>query len=313
MSAVLTESIEPFEQWMAAWLAHFEQYANDRLPAAQQTPQRLHQAMRYAVLGSGKRVRPLLVYAAGQALNAPESALDAAALAVECVHAYSLIHDDLPCMDNDALRRGKATVHIAYDEATALLAGDALQAEAFKALAVCTLPPQQVVAMMGTLAQAASTTGMCGGQAMDLAAVGQRLTLDALERMHRMKTGALLVASVRLGAIAGGANEYTLHCLDQYAQALGLAFQVIDDILDVEGTSDALGKTAGKDAQQNKPTYVSVIGLEPAKARALALRTEALEALARLSAHNANEAVCLNHTAYTHLNALADLITARTY
>ena len=279
MNAVAAPASFDFAGWSSARLAHFETIAAAALPAADVAPTRLHQAMRYAVLDGGKRVRPLLVYAAGAALNAPAAALDAAALAVEYVHAYSLIHDDLPCMDNDVLRRGKPTVHIAFDEATAMLAGDALQAEAFKVLADAALAPVQTTALMRELAFAASTAGMCGGQALDLAAVGRPLSLAELERMHRMKTGALLVAAVRLGAIAGCSDAHVPTALERYAQALGLAFQIVDDVLDVEGTAASLGKTAGKDAAQGKPTFVSLLGLAAARERAHALRRDALAAL----------------------------------
>ncbi len=271
-----------FDEWMRSALARFERAADAQLPAADRVPTRLHQAMRYAVLDGGKRARPLLVYAAGEVSGADTAALDCAALAVEYVHAYSLIHDDLPCMDDDVLRRGKPTVHIAFDEATAMLAGDALQAEAFKVLADAPLAPAARAALMRELAHAAGTEGMCGGQAIDLAAVGQAMNAEDLERMHRMKTGALLRASVRMGALAGEASDATLAAIDAYGRALGLAFQIVDDVLDVEGSSEVLGKTAGKDARQAKPTYVSVLGLTEAKARAARLRTVALEAIAGL-------------------------------
>jgi farnesyl diphosphate synthase len=299
MNAVLQPARQSFAAWSADRLARFERAAEVELPSARLEPERLHAAMRYAALDGGKRVRPLLVYAAGEVLGAPAAALDAAALAVEYVHAYSLIHDDLPCMDNDVIRRGKPTVHIAFDEATAMLAGDALQAEAFKVLADVTLPALQVVAMMRELALAASTAGMCGGQAIDLAAVGRALSLTELERMHRMKTGALLVASVRLGAMAGTRDAQVPAALERYAQAMGLAFQIVDDVLDVEGTAGSLGKTAGKDAQQGKPTYVSVMGLDAARARTQNLRAEALAALDALEADTGR------------LRELADLIVLR--
>ncbi len=271
-----------FDAWMRSALARFERAADAQLPAADRVPTRLHQAMRYAVLDGGKRARPLLVYAAGEVSGADAAALDCAALAVEYVHAYSLIHDDLPCMDDDVLRRGKPTVHVAFDEATAMLAGDALQAEAFKVLADAPLAPAARAALMREIAHAAGTEGMCGGQAIDLAAVGQTIGAAELEQMHRMKTGALLRASVRMGALAGNTNDSTLAALDAYGHALGLAFQIVDDVLDVEGSSEVLGKTAGKDARHAKPTYVSVLGLTEAKARAARLRTEALEAIAGL-------------------------------
>jgi farnesyl diphosphate synthase len=274
----------PFETWVAARLAHFEARATAELPPASREPVRLHEAMRYATLGAGKRVRPLLVYGAGACCGAGrgDAALDSAALAVEFVHVYSLIHDDLPCMDDDVLRRGRPTVHVAFDEATAMLAGDALQAEAFRVLADAAIAAETRAALMGELAHAAGTAGMCGGQAIDLASTGRSLALAELESMHRKKTGALLLASVRMGALAAGADAATLAALDRYGRAIGLAFQIVDDVLDVEGTSEVLGKTAGKDARQNKPTYVSVLGLEAARQRAERLRHEALEALAAL-------------------------------
>lgn len=290
-----------FDDWMHSMLARFERAAELQLPAPSLVPTRLHEAMRYAVLDGGKRVRPLLVYAAGEVSGADAAALDCAALAVEYVHAYSLIHDDLPCMDDDVLRRGKPTVHVAFDEATAMLAGDALQAEAFKALADAPLPPAACAALMRELAHAAGTEGMCGGQAIDLAAVGQTMSAAELERMHRMKTGALLRASVRMGALAGRADEATLAAVDAYGRAIGLAFQIVDDVLDVEGSSDVLGKTAGKDALQAKPTYVSVLGLDEAKARAGRLRAEALDAIAGLGARA------------ERLRQLADFIVLRSH
>lgn len=290
-------------QWMAARLAAFEVAATAQLPAADRAPQRLHQAMRYAVLDGGKRVRPLLVDAAGEVVGAPEPALRAAALAVEYVHAYSLIHDDLPCMDNDVLRRGKPTVHIAFDEATAMLAGDALQAEAFQAIAEAPIEAGTRAALMAELAAAAGTRGMCGGQAIDLAAVGSSMSRAELEQMHGMKTGALLRAAVRMGALAGAADPAVLAPLDRYAHAVGLAFQVVDDVLDVEATSQDLGKTAGKDAQQGKPTYVSMLGLSAARQWAERLREDAHGALDTLPAAAAARAV--------RLRQLADFIVLR--
>jgi farnesyl diphosphate synthase len=290
-------------QWMAARLAAFEAAATAQLPAADRAPQRLHQAMRYAVLDGGKRVRPLLVDAAGEVVGAPEPALRAAALAVEYVHAYSLIHDDLPCMDNDVLRRGKPTVHIAFDEATAMLAGDALQAEAFQAIAEAPIEAGTRAALMAELAAAAGTRGMCGGQAIDLAAVGSSMSRAELEQMHGMKTGALLRAAVRMGALAGAADPAVLAPLDRYAHAVGLAFQVVDDVLDVEATSQDLGKTAGKDAQQGKPTYVSMLGLSAARQWAERLRQDAHGALDTLPAAAAARTV--------RLRQLADFIVLR--
>ncbi len=232
------------------------------MPDQPATPRRLHTAMRYAVLGDGKRIRPQLVYAAGAACGVHEAILDAPAVAVELVHAYSLVHDDLPAMDDDALRRGRATVHIAYDEATAILVGDALQALAFEVLVAADCDAELRIALIATLADASGAAGMCGGQALDLAATGSVQTLLELERMHTLKTGALIRASVRMGALCAHASDSTLQRLDAYAQALGLAFQIRDDILDVEGDSAALGKTAGKDAAQSKPTYPALLGID---------------------------------------------------
>jgi farnesyl diphosphate synthase len=267
-------------EWMDAALARFERAAEAQLPAATRRPERLHEAIRYAVLQGGKRVRPLLVYAAGELVAAPSAGLDSAALAVEYVHVYSLIHDDLPCMDDDTMRRGRPTVHVAFGEATAMLAGDALQAEAFKVLAEAPLAAEQRAALMRELALAAGTAGMCGGQAIDLAAVGTTMSLADLEQMHRMKTGALLQAAVRMGAVAGAASAGALAALDRYARAIGLAFQIVDDVLDVQSSTAELGKTAGKDAEQGKPTYVSVVGLQAATQWAERLRGEARDALA---------------------------------
>ena len=295
---------EAFEEWMRDASGRFEAAAAEMLPAADEIPQRLHQAMRYAVLGGGKHVRPLLVYAAGEVTAADGDALDRAALAVEYVHAYSLVHDDLPCMDNDILRRGRPTVHVAFDEATAMLAGDALQAEAFKVLSDGVLPASQTASLMRELAHAAGTQGMCGGQAIDLAAVGRSIALPELERMHRMKTGALLRAAVLMGALSGQAmllTESTREALARYGDAIGLAFQVVDDVLDVEATTETLGKTAGKDAAQSKPTYVSVMGLEAARALSLRLRAQALEAIVGLGPRA------------TRLRDLADLIVCRSH
>ena len=272
----------PFDHWTTECGTRFDDAAQRTLPRAEDVPSRLHEAMRYAVLDGGKRVRPLLVYAAGDVTEAEGEALDRAALAVEFVHAYSLVHDDLPCMDNDVLRRGKPTVHVKFDEATAMLAGDALQAEAFKVLADGPLPASQTAALIRKLAHASSTTGMCGGQAIDLAAVGTTPTIAELERMHRMKTGALLRAAVLMGALSGRASlltECTREALSRYGDAIGLAFQIVDDLLDVEASTAELGKTAGKDAKQDKPTYVSLLGAEAARAWSLRLRAQALQAV----------------------------------
>lgn len=244
---------------------------------------RLYQAMRYSVAGGGKRIRPLLVYAACEALHGDLDRADGAACAVELIHAYSLVHDDLPAMDDDDLRRGQPTTHIAFDEACAILAGDGLQAMAFEALADPRRNPRDAnlrLSMVLSLARAAGPAGMVGGQAIDLGSVGQQLDQAALEMMHRHKTGALIEASVQLGALASAqADDAALRSLQQYARAIGLAFQVQDDILDVESDTATLGKTQGKDEANHKPTYPALLGLEAAKAYALELRDQALHAL----------------------------------
>jgi len=273
---------QEFQAWMKAVQAGAESALDRFLPPAEQVPAKLHEAMRYTVLGGGKRVRPLLVHASGALFGADADALARAASAVEMIHAYSLVHDDMPCMDDDDLRRGKPTVHVAYDEATALLVGDALQAQAFEVLAgTTTVPAARVVTMLRLLAEAAGSAGMCGGQAIDLDSVGISLTLEQLERMHQLKTGAMLRVSVLLGALAGrDLAPHELEALAAYSRAIGLAFQVVDDVLDATEDSATLGKTAGKDAAANKPTYVSILGLEPSKALAEQLRQQAHDALA---------------------------------
>ncbi|MFZ5958068.1 (2E,6E)-farnesyl diphosphate synthase [Pseudomonas knackmussii] len=244
---------------------------------------RIYQAMRYSVVNGGKRVRPLLAYAACEALGGDIAHADGAACAVELIHAYSLVHDDLPAMDDDDLRRGQPTTHIAFDEACAILAGDGLQALAFEVLGDAVRNPQDVdtrLAMVTALARAAGSAGMVGGQAIDLESVGRKIDQAALENMHRHKTGALIEASVRLGALASGNADTTrLDALSRYAKAIGLAFQVQDDILDVESDTATLGKTQGKDEANDKPTYPALLGLDAAKAYALGLRDQALAAL----------------------------------
>jgi len=274
---------QDFNDWMKRVQSQMEDALTTYLPAMAELPVRLHEAMRYAVLDGGKRVRPLLVHAAGDLFDADPVMLSRAAAAVEMIHAYSLVHDDMPCMDDDELRRGKPTVHVKYDEATALLVGDALQSQAFLVLSdgECNVAPSQRLAMVRELAHASGSLGMCGGQAIDLESVGLKLALDALEQMHRMKTGALLRVSVLLGALAGKELSMAeVDALNAYAKAIGLAFQVVDDVLDATADSATLGKTAGKDAADNKPTYVSILGLEESKALAEQLRREAHEALA---------------------------------
>jgi farnesyl diphosphate synthase len=245
-------------------------------------PAGLGEAMRYAVLDGGKRLRPLLVLAASEAVDGnPEAALRAAC-AVELIHAYSLVHDDMPCMDNDVLRRGKPTVHVKYGQAQALLAGDALQALAFELLAPddASVPAAVQADLCRLLARSAGHAGMAGGQAIDLAHVGRSMTEAQLREMHRRKTGALLRASVLMGAACGVADATALSALATYGEAIGLAFQVVDDILDVTADSATLGKTAGKDAEQDKPTYVALLGLERSAAFAQELLAQALAALA---------------------------------
>ncbi|WP_460804001.1 (2E,6E)-farnesyl diphosphate synthase [Microbulbifer agarilyticus] len=265
-------------------------------------------AMQYAALGPGKRLRPALVYASALALGGEACAANchAAAAALECIHAYSLVHDDLPAMDDDALRRGRPTCHIQFDEATAILAGDALQCQAFELLAAAPLAADLKVQLIAELAQASGARGMVAGQAIDLAAVDQSLTLEQLKHMHRLKTGALITASARTGALIGGADEAQLMAITRYAEAIGLAFQVQDDILDVTANTETLGKTQGADAARNKPTYVSLLGLEGAKAKAKELHREAHEALQELSP----QAGSLN---FSVLQQLADYIVNRDY
>lgn len=267
---------------LAGWQARIEDALRRVLPTADTEPARLHAAMRHAALNGGKRIRPLLVYATGHALGASDEALDDAALAVELIHCYSLVHDDLPAMDDDDLRRGQPTVHIAFDEATAILAGDALQSLAFERLTDAPLPNKAKVAILRELAIASGHAGMCGGQALDIDATGQRVNLDQLERLHAMKTGALLRAAVRLGALAGGADDTHRHMLDTYADALGLAFQVKDDLLDIESDSATLGKTAGKDIAQDKATFPALIGVDASRARLQQLADTMQSSLARL-------------------------------
>ena len=280
-TATTPTTAHDFSAWTRDVQGDVEHALDAFLPPASAVPHKLHEAMRYTTLGGGKRVRPLLAYAAGALFGADAGALARVAAAVEMIHVYSLVHDDMPCMDNDALRRGKPTVHVAYDEATALLVGDTLQAQAFEVLAAADLAPARLVTMLRLLAQAAGSAGMCGGQAIDLDSVGLALNRAELERMHQLKTGAMLRVSVVLGALAGrdlSADE--LQALERYSAAVGLAFQVVDDVLDATADSATLGKTAGKDAADNKPTYVSILGLEPSRALAEQLRREAHDALA---------------------------------
>ena len=277
----MTAADTAFRDWTAHCLNQVEAALSEWVPAS--APAGLGEAMRYAVLDGGKRLRPLLTLAAARAV-AGAGELPAAlrsACAVELIHAYSLVHDDMPCMDNDVLRRGKPTVHVAYGEAQALLAGDALQALAFELLTPDdgSVAPAVQARLCAALARAAGHHGMAGGQAIDLAHVGLAMTEAALRDMHRRKTGAMLEVSVHMGALSAGADAPTLACLQRYAQAIGLAFQVVDDILDVTADSATLGKTAGKDQANDKPTFVSLLGLAGAQAQAQALLQDALAAL----------------------------------
>jgi farnesyl diphosphate synthase len=279
----------PFTEWMRLVQARTESALDRILPAADIVPTRLHEAMRYAVLGGGKRVRALLVHAGGELVAAAPARLDAGASAVELIHAYSLVHDDMPCMDNDVLRRGKPTVHVEYDEATALLVGDALQTLAFQALAEQagdTAGGQ--IELIRLLANASGSRGMAGGQAIDIAAVGQHMSREALEFMHVHKTGALIRAAVLIGVRSGASLDAdALDRVDRYARRVGLLFQVVDDILDAEADTATLGKTAGKDAEHDKPTYVSLLGLAEARRFAEDLLAEAHAALAPLNQSSA--------------------------
>lgn len=272
----------PFPDWMRAVQAQVEAALSAALPPAEAIPARLHQAMRYVTLGGGKRVRPLLAFAAGELSGATAERLQTAACAVEMIHVYSLVHDDLPCMDDDTLRRGRPTCHVEFDEPTALLVGDSLQSLAFDLLARdAGGNAAQQLELVRLLAHASGSCGMAGGQAIDLASVGQALTQPELELMHALKTGALIRAAVLLGALSGSPLDAAQRdALDRFAKRVGLLFQVVDDILDCTASTATLGKTAGKDAASDKPTYVSLLGLERAREFAADLRAQALAALA---------------------------------
>jgi farnesyl diphosphate synthase len=276
----------PFAARIAGCKARIEQVLEEALALPDPGTERLREAMRYSVLGAGKRLRPTLVYLTGESLGAPLERLDAPAAAVELIHVYSLVHDDLPAMDDDDLRRGRPTCHRAYDEATAILVGDALQSLAFAVLANEPMhgsSAQTRLEMIRVLARATGNGGMAGGQAVDLAAVGQTLTVSAIENMHRRKTGALIQGSVLLGALAAGVNGGAeLAGLERFGAEVGLAFQIQDDILDVEGDPALLGKSTGADAAHRKPTYPSTVGLPDARTRAKQLRDSAIAALAPL-------------------------------
>ena len=292
-----------FQAWIGAHQQRFEEVLRQLLPSADVAPQRLHSAMRYCVLDGGKRVRPLLAFAAGELAGAEVARVNYAAAAVELIHAYSLVHDDMPCMDDDVLRRGKATCHVEYDEATALLVGDALQSLAFQLLSESCLSDDAAkqLQMVKLLATASGSRGMAGGQAIDLASVGKQLSVPELEQMHIHKTGALIRAAILLGAYCGNLNQAQLDKLDRYGKCIGLAFQVVDDVLDSEADTATLGKTAGKDADNDKPTYVTLLGVAAAKKMAAELHEEALQSLSEFGG-NARR-----------LSELADFIVMRKF
>lgn len=278
-AGMIDNSMSDFLIWAKIKQERIEAVLNEVLPSENQAPHTLHSAMRYSALGGGKRIRALLCYAAAELCTTDITIADAAASAVELIHAYSLVHDDMPCMDNDDLRRGKPSCHKQYDDATALLVGDALQSLAFDVLStpqLCTNTNQQI-SMLNILAKAAGSGGMAGGQAIDLSAIGKALTQHELETMHQLKTGALIQAAALLGASSGSLEQ--ISAVHTYAENIGLAFQVIDDILDTEADTTTLGKTAGKDADSNKPTYVTILGLDVAKDLANQLHKTAVSAL----------------------------------
>lgn len=292
-----------FSGWQSRARAQTELILERVLPSASKQPESLHQAMRYAVLDGGKRLRPLLVLAAAELGKSVQAACEQAAAAVECIHVYSLVHDDMPAMDNDTLRRGKPTCHVRYGEATALLTGDALQTLAFELLSQANgLPADRQLRMIRTLAAASGSLGMAGGQAVDLDNVGKTLSQTELEAMHRLKTGALIRAAVLLGALScPDLDDAALEKLDRYAACLGLAFQVVDDVLDCSADTATLGKTAGKDAEADKPTYVKLMGLDAARRYAEELVQEALAQLQTFD-HRAE-----------HLRSLARFVTNRSH
>ena len=293
-----------FPDWMHGIQTRIESALGQRLPSADAIPARLHQAMRYASLGGGKRVRPLLAFAAGELTQGTAERLEIISCAVELIHAYSLVHDDLPCMDDDVLRRGRPTCHVEYDEPTALLVGDSLQSLAFELLTREELgDAERRIEMVRLLAHASGSCGMAGGQAIDLDSVGHALNQPELELMHALKTGALIRAAVLLGALAGTPlSPEERQQLDRFAKRAGLLFQVVDDILDVVADSATLGKTAGKDAANDKPTFVSLLGLEAARAHAEQLRQQAHAALTRSGLADTQA-----------LGALADMVVQRTH
>ncbi|WP_408002964.1 (2E,6E)-farnesyl diphosphate synthase [Pseudoalteromonas sp. P1-9] len=270
--------------------------------ASHHTDEKLVAACRYSLLNGGKRLRPILVYLTGELFNADNADLDRIACAIECVHSYSLVHDDLPAMDDDELRRGRPTCHIAYDEATAILVGDALQCLAFETITESQFNGTTVnnqLKIVNTLANASGLLGMCGGQALDIAATDSVITLTQLEQVHKLKTGALLKSAIKMGALAGNANELEIAALARYAEAIGLAFQVQDDILDVEGDTHTLGKPQGSDIEANKATYPALLGIEGAKDKARNLVNQAINALSEIDADTGR------------LKAIAEYIIAR--
>jgi farnesyl diphosphate synthase len=299
-----------FPQWLAASRLRVEAVLREalaaRLPMSTPGPARrgdaiLHEAMAYGLLGGGKRVRALLVIAAGEAVDADASWCAQVGAAIECIHAFSLVHDDMPCMDDDALRRGQPTVHVKYGEAQALLVGDALQTLGFELLTDLDAPPDRVVRLAKSMACATGLQGMAGGQAIDIEAVGQTMTQAELESMHALKTGALIVSAVEMGAICGDPPATEMTAMREFARRIGLAFQVADDILDVSADAATLGKTPGKDAAANKPTFVALLGLTGAQDYARGLHQEALDALAPLGGRA------------SRLGALAQMLVQRSY
>ncbi|CAN4268817.1 IspA Geranylgeranyl pyrophosphate synthase [Methylophilaceae bacterium] len=304
-ASLANQAMQAFPEWVASKQHRIEDLLELCLPPASTAPTKLHSAMRYSALDGGKRIRALLCYAAAELTDCESQIADAAACAVELIHANSLVHDDMPCMDDDDLRRGKPSCHKQFDDATALLVGDALQTLAFEVISDAKLYSNshltafQQMRLVNLLAKATGSNGMAGGQGIDLASVGKTLSQAELETMHQMKTGALIQASILLGAI--GANDTQLLAIRDFANAVGLAFQVVDDILDVEADSDTLGKTAGKDADSNKPTYVSILGLGAAKQHAKTLYDQAISALAPLG------------TKAQRLRELTGIITQRSF
>lgn len=289
-----------FTEYLHHYQTHINKVLTQYLPTENTEPQNLHKAMHYAVLNGGKRIRPLLMYATGEIFNIPLKKLDPAASAVEMIHCYSLVHDDLPAMDNDDLRRGQPTCHKAFDEATAILAGDALQSLAFKILTENNTP-EIALKMLITLADACGSDGMAGGQALDLQAVGKKLTLQQLETLHRLKTGALIRASIKLPAIIAECSTKQATALDKFANDIGLAFQIKDDILDIESTTETLGKRQGADIAHNKTTYPLLVGMQTAKQQVKTLH------------ENANKQLQIFGNQANSLKLLADYIVERNH